>query len=68
MQVNETLDDPCCTNDRSQCYKTTFKLHVVDKGTNKNVLKLSSREHEEVGKDNMKEAAVKEVIEEYISL
>ena len=68
MQVNKTLDDPCCANDRSQRYKTTFKLNVVDKGTNKNVLKLSSREHEEVGKDNVKEAAVKEVIEECISL
>ena len=68
MQVNKTPDEPRCVNDKSQRYKFTFKLHIVNKGTGGNVLKLSSHEHEEVGKDKVKEAAVKEVMEECISL
>ena len=68
MQVNETLNEPCCVNDNGQLYKTTFKLHIVKKDTGEKVLELQSCEHQEVGKDNVKQAAVKEVIEECILL
>ena len=67
MQVSEALDDPHPVNDNSQHYKTTFKLRIVDK-SDKMVLELKSQEHEEVGKDKVKEAAVKEVIEECVLL
>lgn len=68
FQVNETLNEPCCVNDRGQLYKTAFKLHIVKKDTGEKLLELQSREHQEVGKDNVKQAAVKEVIEECIML
>ena len=68
FQVNETLNEPCCVNDNGQLYKTVFKLHIVKKDTGEKVLELQSREHQEIGKDNVKQAAVKEVIEECIML
>ena len=68
MQVNEAINEHCCVDDKGQHYKTTFKLHIVEKDTGEKVLELQSREHQEVGKDNVKEAAVKEVIEECILL
>lgn len=68
LQVNETLDDPCCVDENSRLYRTRFQLHVVEKVTGKDVLKLSSCGCEGVGKDKAKEAAVKEVMEECILL
>ena len=68
LQVVEILDDPRCVDDKRQLYQGVFKLLVVKKDTNEKVLKLCSRDHEEVGKDKVKEAAVKEVMEECVLL
>ena len=64
MQFNETLGDPHPVSANSQHYIVTFELFIVDK-SDKMVLKLKSQEHKE---DKVKEAAVKEVIEECVLL
>ena len=70
LTVNMEYDNPSSSRSTFQRYIGHCNLSITrtgDKGE-KEVLRLSSGDHEELGKDKAKEAAVKEVADECIRL
>ena len=73
MVVTDTLDGPHCVDNEAKLYQASYKFRVVDTHTDKMVFELCSHVHEKVCNNNeelkqLKEAAVKEVMEESILL